>query len=538
MWKREYEHASIGSGNDFLTRYLQDYGSFKPFFNGDYRRFIDLNAHAFRLVNRTWKTRFNRDLLANTLSEYLDRFPVHRAVHSNIQKLRKPNCVTVVTGQQAGLGGGPMYVLYKAITAIYMAQVTEICSGKPCVPVFWNASDDSDLEEVNRFRSISPEGNIQKFRFKMPAGKTHVRSVEMPPIEDPQWQKLISILPEGPYRARAAVLLADSAGRDFGEAFTRLLLELFGSQGLIVIEPWALTEMPAWKRIHQAELNHHEKHRGILQRAAEALQEDGLNSGVVIRNQLNMFLTTEDEKRHSITYEGRKYLVDDEDKPVSKTALNNMMKEDASDFTPNVMLRPVLQNAIFPTVAYVGGPAEIAYHSLLKPLHRQLKVFFPLLTPRLSMTLIHPADTTGFDEAVKFRNKLQWRQSEAEIAFTDTEKQMDSAFSGLEAQLSALPSADADTEKLKHRLKRAVSDIMQPVRHRPTDVIEGGNEHKLLLNKYFPAGRPQEREISLLAAYAIHGPNLANIKWPYSGVFANNHIVQDEVLDPTLQPHL
>ncbi|MHC4839803.1 MAG: bacillithiol biosynthesis cysteine-adding enzyme BshC [Planctomycetota bacterium] len=526
MWKREYDHQQTLTGSDFLNRYLRDFDQFDPYFNSDFRDIMDLNIHAHRLNNRTWKPRFDRDLVADLLTDYLEHFPHNRAVNANVKKLRKPKCIAVVTGQQAGLGGGPLFVLYKALTAIHLAQQVEMCSDIPCVPVFWNASDDSDLEEVNRIRSVTADGKLNKFRFKLPAGKTHVRSVEIPAADDPQWQEAAKILPDGPFRDRAEVLLRDSAGRDFGGAFTRLLLELFGSKGLIVVEPWALTAHPAWKRVQLSAIEDHDKHRQILLRATEGLHADGFDPGVAIRNQLNLF-RTDAEQRHSIVAEGRRLVVDGVSSPVSKTALCAELRKDPARFTPNVILRPLLQNAIFPTVAYVGGPAEIAYHSLLKGLHRHLKLFFPILFPRLSMTLVDSADTDDFDAMVRFRKKLKWQQSEAEIAYTNANKKLSDSFDTMKSDLNSLPSGGNEATGLQSRIDRSVSDIMQQIRHRPTAVTPEGDEHKLLMDKYFPSDAPQERVVSLVAAYVKYGPRLTDIGWPMDSVHAKSHIALD-----------
>lgn len=529
MWKREYDPKQIGSGNDFLARYVNNFNELESFFGFDYRQYIDLVAVSHRLKNRTWKARYQKGLTADLLESYLERFPHHRAVAKNVKKLRdQPNCVCVITGQQSGLGGGPLYVLYKALSAIRLARAVEISSDIPCIPIFWNASDDSDIEEVNRLRSVDGHGLLKKFRFNIPSGKAHVRDIPLPSADDKQWQKAIELLPDGPYRDRAEILLLDAAGRDLGTAFTSLLLELFGSQGLVVIEPWALTAHPAWKAIHQAEINSHEQHQAILQKTADKLHAAGLNPGVAIRNQLNIF-RTDDGKRQTIRVEGRKLIVDGQNSPTSKTALSKELRDSPGRFTPNVLLRPVVQNAIFPTAAYIGGPAEIAYHSLLKSLHRKLKVFFPAIVPRFSATLVDSTDTSGFDNAVRFQSKLKWKQSEAEVSLSQTKKQLDSAFASLERNISQIPAGAKEVQNLKSRILRSVSDTMQPVRHQPLSLVKDGDSHKLLLGKYFPAGAPQERIVSLISAYAQYGPKIVNLLDSHRSPFDFKHVAVEAI---------
>ncbi|MCA8946604.1 MAG: bacillithiol biosynthesis BshC, partial [Planctomycetes bacterium] len=169
MKHKPIDHAQIDTGNELARRYITDFSRVESFYASDYRRPEHLAAQANRLINRTWKNRFDRDELVQALLSYAERHPTPKASLANIRKLKDPQCVCVVTGQQSGLGGGPVMVLYKAMTAIKLAREVEKASGQPCVPVFWNASDDSDLEEINRIRSVDATGALRKFRFDMQA---------------------------------------------------------------------------------------------------------------------------------------------------------------------------------------------------------------------------------------------------------------------------------------------------------------------------------------------------------------------------------
>lgn len=525
MKHKPIDHAQIDTGNELARRYITDFSRVESFYASDYRRPEHLAAQANRLINRTWKNRFDRDELVQALLSYAERHPTPKASLANIRKLKDPQCVCVVTGQQSGLGGGPVMVLYKAMTAIKLAREVEKASGQPCVPVFWNASDDSDLEEINRIRSVDATGALRKFRFDMQAGKRHVRDIAMPGHDDESWDKAETALGEGSYHDRAALLLRDSAGRDFGTGFTRLLLELLGSRGLIVIEPWALTEHPAWKRLHTLEIDKREERRQGLQRVAERLDALGLPAGVAITNHLNLFKTIDGERRH-VTCEGKRLVIEGEDETVSKTALMQQVRAEPATFTPNVLLRPLVQNAIFPTVAYVGGPGEIAYHGLLKTLHRSSKVFMPTLFPRLSMTLVDADDAKMFDKVVSFRKRLLWRQKEAAIVFEEAQSGVRRAFKDMREGLVGLARPlEQDIQKFEQRTMRSASDAMVRVKHDALSITEGGAEMQPLLNRYFPEDKPQERVTTLLSAYAKFGPKLIEAVDAVPEIFDFHHHV-------------
>lgn len=517
------DHSHLDGGIELGRRYITDYARVESFYTSDYRRPEHLAALANRLLNRTWKPRFDREATADLLEAYAERHPTPRASLNNIERLRDPQSVCVVTGQQSGLGGGPLFTLYKAVSAIRLARDVERASGQPCIPIFWNASDDSDIGEINRMRSVDHDGNLRKFRFPIASGKRHVRDILLPDHGDEAWRAAEDALGEGPYRDRAVTMLRDGAGRDFGTAFTRLLLELLGSRGLVVIEPWALTEHPSWKRLHALEIDKRDERRQGLQRVAERLEALGLPAGVPITNHLNLFKTVDGERRH-VTTEGKRLIVEGEENPISRTALMAQVRAEPGMFTPNVLLRPLVQNAIFPTVAYIGGQGEIAYHALLKNLHRASKVFMPALFPRISMTLVDPADAREFDKAVQYRKRLKWRQKEAAIVFEDAQSGVKRALSDLRENLAGLAKPlDQELQKFEQKTMRAAGDVMTRVKYEPLNITEGGSEMEPYLNRYFPEDKPQERVITVLAAYAQHGPRLLEAAEATPEIFDFHH---------------
>jgi bacillithiol synthase len=521
-------HGLLSDPGELARRYLEEFHRVESFYASDYRRPEDLAAAAQRLLNRTWRARFQRGATADLLQAYVQRHPAPRPVHDNIAKLRGREAVCVVTGQQAGLGGGPLLALYKAVTALRLAREVELALGRPCVPVFWNASDDSDLEEVNRLRGQSETGALRRFRFNLPAGKRPVRDVALPGPDDPQWAQAEAALGDGPHRERAALLLRDGAGRDFGEAFTRLLLELLGSRGLVVVEPRALAAHPAWKRLCAREIELHEEHRRALQRTAERLEAQGLSAGVAVTSHLNLFHIERGERRR-VTAEGRRLVVEGREGGLSRTGLLKELRRDPAAFTPNVVLRPLVQNAIFPVLAYVGGPAEVAYHALLKGLHRAAGVFMPALFPRLSMTLVRPGDASRLQEALQFRQRLRWRQGGAGVLSETARGQIETAMEELARELGNLGKGlDPEVRRLEQRSAKAVADVMTRITHEPLKLVEGGERFEGVLSQYLPEDKPQERVITVLSAYARYGPRLLELAEGAPGPFEYPHWLADD----------
>ena len=160
-------------------------------------------------------------------------------------------------------------------------------------------------------------------------------------------------------------------------------------------------------------------------------------------------------------------------------------------------------------MAYVGGQAEIAYHGLLKGLHRATQTFMPVLFPRVSLTLVDDSDMAEFEALLEFRGKLQWRQSEAGVVFQGGERALRAAFSGLRSELGALAKPLAsEMTRLEARSVTSLADVRSRVEHDPLSVSRNSAAVSRLLERYFPEGELQEREVTLLAEYARLGSKL------------------------------
>jgi uncharacterized protein YllA (UPF0747 family) len=293
----------------------------------------------------------------------------------------------------------------------------------------------------------------------------------------------------------------------------------------VVIEPRALTGHPQWRRLVAFEIENREQNRQQLQRLSERLDGMGMPAGVPVTSHLNLFETIGGERRH-ITCEGRHLVREGVPGTTTKTALLRRARAEPAAFTPNVLLRPLVQNAIFPAVAYAGGQAEIAYHALLKGLHRAAKVFMPALFPRLSLTLVRQADARRFDDLVGLRTGIQWRQKEAQIVADGTQAGLRQAFAAMRADLKGLARGmEQEIGRLEQRTSRAVSDVMTRVKHEPLKLLPNGPELEPLWNRYFPEDRPQERVISVLAAVAEFGPGLVDAIESQAGLFDFSHHV-------------
>jgi len=298
-----------------------------------------------------------------------------------LDRLAQPGTVAVLTGQQAGLFSGPCYTVYKAITAARLAEkLTE--SGIPAVPVFWVATEDHDFEEVNHCWVFDAAG--QPVRLELPGANADRRPVGGIPIKDAPLDGLRQALRDLPFGQETAALVAEAyaPGETMGSAFARLLRRILSSLGLLYFDPMH----PASRRLAAPTLAAAVTAMpGIVARLLERSQEltaAGYHSQVLIQAQTSLVFLLDNGQRLALRRTGDEYTADGRRFSATELAAQ------AESLSPNALLRPVVQDSMLPTVAYVGGPAELAYLAESQVIYQELLGRMPVAVPRMSATLL------------------------------------------------------------------------------------------------------------------------------------------------------
>jgi len=279
--------------------------------------------------------------------------------------LRDARAVAVVTGQQAGLFGGPLYVLYKALCALKTARLLEERRGAPVVAVFWVASDDHDFAEVRSASVIDEAAQIRTLRYnpiEEPLGQPAAR-IFLDETITKLVEELGQSLPASAHREELVRLVGGCyrPGVALSDAFARLLSCLLPE--LVVLDP----SDPALKALMAPVLSREISERSPTSRLAieigSALLAAGYHQQVPVRpGFLNLFLYFDGERRALAEHDGTVEVRGPGWKiPLAEAA--RLVGTDPASFSPGVLLRPLAQDALLPTAAYVGGPAEIAYHA-------------------------------------------------------------------------------------------------------------------------------------------------------------------------------
>jgi bacillithiol synthase len=307
-----------------------------------------------------------------------------RAQNGDSEELRllaKPGTVAVVTGQQVGFLSGPAYTVYKALTAVKLArELTE--NGLPAVPVFWLATEDHDFAEIERAwvfdkahhpLALDADGALATGG---PVGQVRLPSV-LPMAE---LKQAIAELPFGE-EVMGIVEQDYKPGETFGTAFSKILKSVLSQFGLLHIDPMAPAIREIAKPTLSAALEHAPELTAKLLERNKQLMDAGYHAQVHVEDHTSLVFLLDGGKRIALKRKDQDYLTADH---VYST---DELIEKAERLSPNALLRPVVQDTILPTVAYIGGPAELAYLAQSEVIYRTLLGRMPLALPRAGFTL-------------------------------------------------------------------------------------------------------------------------------------------------------
>ncbi|HXX62311.1 MAG TPA: bacillithiol biosynthesis cysteine-adding enzyme BshC [Bacteroidota bacterium] len=380
---------SAGGFSELFFDYLYNYESVREYFPTNFR-----NTEAFETVMRQIDGRhLDRKTLVEVLQEQNAAFGSSARSRDNIELLAKPTTYAVVTGQQVGLLGGPLYTVYKTITALGLAaQLRRKFPSKEFVPVFWIEGEDHDFAEMNNVSVLDQENALVKIEY-LPGGVVPERNLG--PIGELSFdetiaatlQKLEASLQRTEFTEPLlnSLRAAYAPGRTFNQAFTAWMGRLFGESGLVFISPNDRRFKRITSPLFQKELEEYPKtSQMVITRSAEL--ETKYHAQIKAKS-INLFLF----------HKGGRYLIEPRETDFSlkgtraffqKEELMTFARETPEVFSPNVILRPLCQDTLLPTVSYIGGPSEIAYQAQLQPLYESLAVTQPVIYPRASVSLI------------------------------------------------------------------------------------------------------------------------------------------------------
>ena len=514
-------NLDIRLGRPAGSRIVDDYFSGAPAL-GRYFAGSAWDAAAYRRKAAEVDTRFSaeqRTLLGDVLR------PTSAAAAARIDQLAAGNALCVTTGQQAGLFTGPLFTIYKILSAIRLAEALEGALQRPVLPIFWVASDDHDWAEIDHAHLVNPANELVRVNLPhedaraLPAGER-----VLGPGVEAALAALEAALPfTGAPSAMALARSAYTPDRTASGAFTEMIATLFADFDLAIVDPRDARLKRAAAPLLQAELTHAAGHEERLGAQTARLVADGYHAQVaVLPGEANVFME-QDGARERLVRSGDDWMLKGSAKDFSHAGLGSLLEREPQRFSPNVFLRPVVESALLPTVAYVGGPAELSYFAQIGCLFRAHNVGMPVFFPRFSVTLVEAKigkvlDKFGLDVG-DFRrpaHELESQIARDEIptdvrgALQDTRKRWTDSFAALEQAAAAIdPTLKGPISGARNagfaQLGELEKKIAQAVKRQNATTLE--QVEKAAVNLH-PDGAPQERVLNVLQYYSRYGEEL------------------------------
>lgn len=430
--------------------------------------------------------------------------------------LAQPGAVAVLTGQQVGLYSGPAYSIYKALTAVRLArQLTE--NGTPAVPVFWLATEDHDLAEVSSCWTFNASNEPVLLRV---SDSTHAENpVGGIPIQDAPLEQLRASLAGFPYADEVYERVRDAyAGPvSFGEAFPRLVRSLLSGLKLLYFDPMhPASRALAAPLLRMAVKAAPELSRDILIRDRE-LNDAGYHAQVHFESHTSLFFLLHGGKRLSLRRRDNEY------QSADRRYSSEELADRAASLSPNAILRPVVQDYMFPTVAYIGGPAELAYLAQSEVVYRALLGRMPVAAPRTGFTLIDGRARklmerygltleSFYGGPEPLREEIAARLTPPEIVsiFEQVSEKNETNLKDLRAAIAGFDrtlaeSLDRGAAKIRYQLTKMQRKVARESLRRS---LRAQEESAYLYGLLYPHKHLQERFYTILPFLARHGTEL------------------------------
>jgi bacillithiol biosynthesis cysteine-adding enzyme BshC len=451
----------------------------------------------------------------------------------NLDLLESPRGVAVVTGQQVGLFGGPAYTIFKAVTAARLAEQLN-SDGIPAVPIFWLATEDHDIAEVNHAwtydQSMTP---VKLEAAAQSAGGPAGRAVlERVPLE-----RLSKTLESFAYKDEVLDMVkrAYRPGTTLGEGFLQLVRELLEPFGLVFLDPLNAS----FRKIVAPFLTEAVKRapdimRAVLERSRE-LERAGYHAQVFADAETSpIFLLDGD---HRVTLKLRDGQFTNRHKSYTAEDLGQR----AGDISPNALLRPVMQDFALPTVAYVGGPAEVAYMAQCQPVYHDLLGRMPVIVPRNGFTLLDDHTVRllaryhlGVTDILDHPEKVQSRIAR-QLVPTDISRRLEKMKGAISTELadagSALSAFDPTLQaslaksaaKIQYQLDKIAAKTARETFRRDKRAADAAQR---LSNAIYPHEHLQERVYTILPFLAQHGLQLVPQLFQSAQLQCPDHMVR------------
>jgi bacillithiol biosynthesis cysteine-adding enzyme BshC len=463
-------------------------------------------------------------------SALADAFWPSAALDGGVERLRRPGALVITSGQQPGLFTGPLYTVYKALSTAALASLLERRWNRPVVPVFWLAGDDHDFAEASEAAWVGPDGNLVTVSLPPRPPEAPLTPMYRQPLGKgitPALEALAAGMPPSEYRDSTLEWLRRHYRPDatVGRSFAGAISELLAPFGVICFDSTHPVAKQAaapllFRALAQAPTLDDE-----LDRYLDALGTTARTSGVTIGDGASLVMLEASQGRDRLIRDGGGFVTRRSKERFTLAALEQIAAAEPTRLSPNVLLRPVVESALLPTVAYLGGPGELRYLTVTPPIYQHLDVYRQRPLPRWSGVLVEPrvdrvldkfgitledlATPSGSLESRLVRSQLPGEANEALASLraaldegyrklhdvaVEIDPTLDRSIQGVHQQ-AVSGTQDVERKLVQHLKKRQETELSQLARAR-TAVL--------------PAGKLQERGLTVAPFLARYGPDLLN----------------------------
>ena len=525
----EILNLSLPATNRFASNYLEQSVEIQPFFH---YRYNDLQEDMKRKLELNERT-FPRIEVARHIESFMEGFPTSEAVKKSIEKLKQANSLVVIGGQQAGILTGPLYSIHKVISIIKLAEQKERQLGVPVVPVFWIAGEDHDFQEVNHV-FIQNQQRVDKWVYpEKVLQKKMVSDIVLDQDICLSWvQNLIKNFGETEYTNGLLTLAEEQIAKSttFVDFFANLVMELFKDYGLLIVDSGNKEFRQLQKGFFKQQIEQHDVITFSLLEQQKQIEKKGFPNTIdASEKAANLFYYDQrfnerlllEFDRENDCFVGKGGAVS-----FSKEELVSLANENPAVLSNNVVTRPLMQEWLFPTIAFIAGPGEIAYWAELKLVFEHFHIKMPPIVPRLNLTFLDRSVETDIEELnlnlaevlssgttqEKEKFLAAIKDQELEQLFTHTIHQLLEQYKLIEMKTDQLDRG------LLPMLKKNESYLVKEIGFMHSRLEEAVKlRHDIVLKKYArvdlalrPDGSPQERIWNIFYYLNQYGPHFIN----------------------------
>lgn len=522
----EIKKLTISESNSLFDAYLNNFNKVKDFYPYNFES--DWNV----VIQKRLSEKFERKKIVEILTRQNKGWNASQSVLENISKLNTNNSFVVMTGQQAGVFTGPLYTIYKILTTIKLSVwLRSQYSDFNFIPCFWMEVDDHDFEEINHIQFFNKNNELHQLELSEESNESlkpiYTRQINS---EIADWKQTIkdefhqTEFMEDVLKTFFEQYLPQ---QKYSDAFANLLTELFGKYGLVVLNPAEPEVKNLGRPIFEKALETNNQIHKVFEERNQTLTKSELPLQIQLQpNQTLLFYMDNEGNRVRIDAgQNGDYLLKyhDSNKTLAKSELAKIMKNTPEQISPNVALRPLVQDSIFPTVGYVAGPAEITYFAQISVIYNYFELTLPVIYPRHRITVIENKiqrilEKLEIDVVNLFHHKSDFlefhiQQKQSKTTFIEIQSIQSEINQKVDQLEKIISETDPTLINTIQKTGQKINSNIEQIIHKLTNAIEQKeaveiNQVKRTLLHLFPENNFQERVLNIIYLLIKYGPDL------------------------------